>query len=151
MPLKNTISRLRQAGHKVTPQRLTIIKTFLASHETLTPSALYEKVHLIDPAIGEVTVYRTLNILSELGLICMIHTSDNSHSYVSRPPEHHDHLICSACGKVYNFTDCNVKDLENRLSSNTGFKIEDHRLDFYGRCKECLSKPSPAGHKEIAR
>jgi Fur family transcriptional regulator, ferric uptake regulator len=140
VPVKEIVQKLRRAGHKVTPQRLTIIKYFMESSELLTPSALFEKVHDLDPSIGEVTVYRTLNILSELGLICMIHTGENTHSYISRPPEHHGHLICSTCGKVLNFMNCDVSGLAKRLTSETGFEIEDHRLDFYGHCRECAGK-----------
>ena len=140
MPVKEIVQKLRQSGHKVTPQRITIIKYFIESTELLTPSALFEKVHKLDPSIGEVTVYRTLNILSELGLICMIHTGENTHSYISRPPEHHGHLICSSCGKVLNFTNCDISALASRLTFETGFKIEDHRLDFYGHCRECAAK-----------
>jgi Fur family ferric uptake transcriptional regulator len=67
----------------------------------------------------------------------MLHTGENAHSYISRPPGHHDHLICSGCGRVVNFTDCNLPGLEKRLSAETGFTIEEHRLDFYGNCREC--------------
>ena len=67
MVLDDIRVRLRQSGHKVTPQRIAIIKIVIESQELLTPSALYEKVRLVDPEVGEVTVYRTLNILSELG------------------------------------------------------------------------------------
>ena len=140
MPVKEIVQKLRLAGHKVTPQRITIIKSFMESAELLTPAALFEKVHDLDSTIGEVTVYRTLNILSGLGVICMIHTGDNCHSYISRPPEKHGHMICSACGKVLNFTNCDVSDLEKRLTKETGFKIEEHRLDFYGHCRECAEK-----------
>jgi Fur family ferric uptake transcriptional regulator len=135
--LNEIVDRLRQAGHKVTPQRVVIIKTVIESTELLTPSALYERVRQVAPEVGEVTVYRTLNILSELGMVCVVHTGENTHSYISRPPEHHDHLICSECGKVVNFTDCNVFNLEKRLVSETGFTIQDHRLDIYGKCQEC--------------
>jgi Fur family transcriptional regulator, ferric uptake regulator len=134
------ISQLRKNYHKVTPQRILIISTINASKELLTPSALYEKVHQIDPEVGEVTVYRTLNILSELGLICMIHTGENTHSYISRPLEHHGHIICTECGKVVDFSNCNLDDLEKRLMGETGFNIQEHRLDFYGKCKECTQK-----------
>jgi Fur family ferric uptake transcriptional regulator len=137
MPIEDVITMLRSSGHKVTTQRVAIIKTVLESSEHLTPSELYEKVHLVDPEVGEVTVYRTLNILSELGLLCMVHTGDNTHSYISRPPGHHGHLICSQCGKVINFTDCNLSGLEERLTAETGFAIREHRLDFYGNCREC--------------
>ena len=137
MNLSKVISQLRENSHKVTPQRVAIIRTVLESSELLTPSALYDKVKQTDAGIGEVTVYRTLNILEELGLVCVFHTEDNTHSYIGCPAEHHDHLICSDCGKVINFTHCNLRLLEERLVTETGFNINDHRLDFYGRCKNC--------------
>jgi Fur family transcriptional regulator, ferric uptake regulator len=137
MQLDDIAARLRQSGHKVTPQRIAIVKVFMESNEHLTPAALYEKVHREQPEVGEVTVYRTLNILSGLGLVCMVHTDENTHGYISRPPEHHDHLICSECGKVINFTGCNMSELEKRLEAEKGFSIREHRLDFYGKCREC--------------
>jgi Fur family ferric uptake transcriptional regulator len=137
VPLNEVIARLRRSGHKLTPQRIAIIKMVIESKEHLTPGALYEKVRQIDPEIGEVTVYRTLNILSELGLVCMVHTRENVHCYIGRPAGHHDHLICANCGKVIDFTNCNMSRLEERLSSETGFTIREHRLDFYGVCREC--------------
>jgi Fur family ferric uptake transcriptional regulator len=140
MVLEDIVKRLRREGHKVTPQRIEIIKTVIESSELLTPAALYEKVKKIDPEVGEVTVYRTLNILSELGLVCMVHTGENTHSYIGRPAEHHGHLICSGCGKVVNFTNCNTTDLEKCLASETGFTIQDHRLDFFGQCRDCAKK-----------
>lgn len=140
MNLEDTINYLRHAGHKITPQRVVIIQTVLESTELLTPSALYEKVRQADPQIGEVTVYRTLNILSDLGLVCMVNTGDNTHSYIGRPAEHHGHLICSDCGKVVNFTGCDITDLAQRLTTETGFTIYDHRLDFFGKCRECSQK-----------
>jgi Fur family ferric uptake transcriptional regulator len=137
MLLDDVKKQLRQSGHKITPQRLTIIKVVLNSTEHLTPSVIYEKAHQIDAKIGEVTVYRTLNILSELGLVCLLHTADNTHSYVASPTGHHGHIICSQCGKVVNFMNCNLQGLEKRLSSETGFDINEHHLDFYGKCQEC--------------
>jgi Fur family transcriptional regulator, ferric uptake regulator len=140
MALDEIIANLRRSGYKITPQRIAIIKTVIESSELLTPSALYEKVRHSDPEVGEVTVYRTLNMLVELGLVCMVHTGENTHSYIGRPHGHHDHLICSECGQVVNFTRCNLSRLEDRLKSETGFSIQEHRLDFYGRCQECKSK-----------
>lgn len=140
MGMKDIIKSLRQSGHKVTPQRMAIIKLVMESTEYLTPSALYTKVQKLYPEIGEVTVYRTLNILSELNFVCLVHTSDNTHGYISSPSEHHGHLICSECGKVINFTGCDLNDLEKRLRSETSFNIKEHRLDFYGECVECSHK-----------
>jgi Fur family ferric uptake transcriptional regulator len=137
MSLAEIKDRLHRAGHKVTPQRLTVIKVVLDSTEHLTPTAIYQKAHRIDTEIGEVTVYRTLNIMAELGLVCLLHTGDNTQSYVASPTGHHDHIICSECGKVANFTDCDLESLEKRLSSETGFAINEHHLNFFGKCREC--------------
>jgi Fur family ferric uptake transcriptional regulator len=138
--LQEIIKQLRNNGHKITPQRIDIVRTVLESAELLTPSAIYEKVKKTDPGVGEVTVYRTLNILESLGMVCVVHTEENTHSYISCPSEHHDHLICSDCGKVVNFTHCNLGLLEKRLAAETGFNIKDHRLDFHGWCEKCGKK-----------
>ncbi len=142
MVFSEVTALLRRSGHKLTSQRLAIIKIVMESKELLSPAALYEKVHRINPEVGEVTVYRTLNVLSDLGLVCVVHTGENTHSYISRPQEHHDHLICSKCGKVVDFMNCNVSELEHRLMSETGFAIHEHRLDFYGVCDRCKERAS---------
>jgi Fur family transcriptional regulator, ferric uptake regulator len=148
--LAEITKRLHKAGHKVTPQRLTIISVILESAELLTPAAVFKKVQAKDSQIGEVTVYRTLNILAETGLVCVLHTDGNVQSYIGRPTEHHDHLICSGCGKVVNFTDCNILDLEKRLKTETGFNIREHRLDIYGTCGQCSTKKSNKGQASAA-
>ena len=137
MPLADILTRLKQYGYKATPQRLAVVKAIGQSEEHLTPMALYHKVRQEHPQIGLVTVYRTLSILTELGLICEVRTGEKMRSYVCRPAEHHDHLICSGCGKVVNFTDCNVAELAQRLTSETGFAIEEHHLEFLGHCRDC--------------
>jgi Fur family transcriptional regulator, ferric uptake regulator len=137
MRINDITRKLRRSGHKVTPQRVSIIKTLLESNEALTPAGLFQRIRLSDPTVGEVTVYRTLNILSEIGLVCTVSTAENAAAYVARPGGHHDHLICSGCGKVVDFRDCNVSELESRLASETGFVIKEHRLDLYGLCPRC--------------
>jgi Fur family ferric uptake transcriptional regulator len=88
-----------------------------------------------------VTIYRTLEILAELELVCEVHVGGNCRSYLlRRPREHHHHLVCSQCGTVVDFTDCDLSGLEDRISKDNGFTIEGHILEFIGRCREC-SKP----------
>jgi Fur family ferric uptake transcriptional regulator len=135
---KKTLARLKQFGYKVTPQRVAVLRAIANTREHLTPLALYEKVCQEQPGIGLVTVYRTLNILGELGLVCEVtHSGENTRSYVVSPLEHHGHLICTECGRVFDFTGCNLDELEQRLSGETGFTIEDHRLEFFGYCRDC--------------
>ena len=129
---------LREHGNKLTPQRHLVLQVIAASHEHLTPENIYEKSLLIDPGIGRVTVYRTLDLLNKLGLVCTVHSKDGCRSYMMRrPAEHHHHLICSGCGKVVDFTDCNLVDTEKKLIKASGFDIQGHLLEFYGVCHDC--------------
>ena len=135
---KRTEQELRKHGYKLTPQRRSIIATIAGSHEHLTPSAIYKKVNLDNPSIGLVTIYRTLEILEKLDLICEMHAGGSCRSYLMRrPSEHHHHLICSDCGTVIDFTDCDLSDLEERLIRETKFKINGHLLEFLGQCYQC--------------
>ena len=129
---------LRQHGYKLTPQRHVILDVIAHSQEHLTPGELYEKVRQEHPGVGLVTIYRTIGILANLGLICQVHVPGDSFSYMMRrPEEHHHHLVCSQCGKVADFTDCDLTGLEDRLSQGTGFEIQSHLLEFHGRCPDC--------------
>jgi Fur family ferric uptake transcriptional regulator len=129
---------LRKHGYKVTPQRRVIIGVIISSHEHLTPAALHERVLREDPSLGLVTIYRTIEILTELGFICEMHTGGSCRSYLMRrPSEHHHHLICSDCGKVIDFTACDLEKLERRLAQENSFKISSHLLEFLGQCRQC--------------
>lgn len=135
---KKIENELRHHGYKITQQRRAIIKNIIKSSEHLTPADMHARVCHEHPSIGLVTVYRTLEILSGLGLICEMHAGGNCRSYlVRRPSEHHHHLICSDCGRVIDFTDCDLDELERRLSRETSFKINGHLLEFLGQCRSC--------------
>jgi Fur family ferric uptake transcriptional regulator len=128
---------LRQHGYKLTPQRRAVIGAIAASQDHLTPAAIYERVHQDHSTIGLTTVYRTLEILAKLELICELHAGGSCRSYTIGAPEHHHHLICSNCGEVIDFTGYDLSSLEQRLSRETGFEIEGHLLEFIGRCRNC--------------
>ena len=138
MSVKTIARVLRERGFKMTTQRRAILKVITALREPLTPVAIYEHVRRDFPSIGVVTVYRTLDVLSELDLLCQVHGVEGCRSYVVRRPSgHHHHAVCSSCGKVIDFKSCDLGPLERRLSSETGFKIEGHLLEFSGVCREC--------------
>ena len=131
-------SVLKKNGYKLTPQRRAILTAMALSSEHLSPSALFTRVNKMHSGIGLVTIYRTLDILVNLGLACKVHTEDNSASYIMRRPlEHHHHLVCSKCGSVIDFVECDLSSLERTLAAKTGFKIESHLLEFTGCCREC--------------
>jgi Fur family ferric uptake transcriptional regulator len=135
---KKIAALLREHGYKLTRQRRAVLNVIALSRDHLTPAAIYQKVYRENPGIGLVTVYRTLALLAELGLICEVHVGGSCRSYlIRRPSEHHHHMICSECGAVVDFTDCNLGELEERLSQETGFEIDGHLLEFLGHCQNC--------------
>ena len=135
---RKVVAELRGHGYKFTPQRRAVIQVIASTQDHLTPATIYDKVHQEHPNIGLVTIYRTLEILDKLGLICEVHSGGNCRSYlVRRPSQHHHHLLCSNCGLVVDFADCDLGQLADRLSQETGFKMESHLLEFLGRCPTC--------------
>jgi Fur family ferric uptake transcriptional regulator len=138
---KKMLAALKQRGYKLTPQRQAVVRAILLSPYHLSPADIYEKVSQLYPGIGVVTVYRTLEILTRLGLICELHTGGDSRSYVVRESkEHHHHLICTGCGKVIYFTSCGLEKLSQRLSREVNFEIKTHLLEFFGRCHSCRGR-----------
>jgi Fur family ferric uptake transcriptional regulator len=134
---KKITTTLKNHGYKLTPQRRAIISAIASSLDHLTPTALYQKVRQEYPTIGLVTIYRTLDILAELELICELHAGGSCRSYTIAAPGHHHHLICVECGEVIDFSGYNLDELEKRLCQETGFEIEGHLLEFIGRCQNC--------------
>jgi Fur family ferric uptake transcriptional regulator len=134
---RQIISDLKQHGYKLTPQRRAVIRIVTSTNDHLTPTDIHEKLAELYPGTGLVTVYRTLEILSELGLICEVHAGGSCRSYTMGSQQHHHHLICSGCGTVVNFTGYHLDKLEENLSKESGFRIDGHLLEFVGLCRNC--------------
>ena len=137
--------RLQARQHKMTPQRQTVLQVFL-DHPGEHLSA--EDVHGIlrndKSEIGLATVYRSLELLSELGILQKLEFGDGCSRYevnTTNPQEHHHHhLICQKCGKVIEFEDDLLDNLEADIQEKLGFKVTDHQVKFFGVCKECQEK-----------
>jgi Fur family ferric uptake transcriptional regulator len=129
---------LREHGYKLTPQRHALLRVIASHHDHLSPEEIYKIARQEYPDIGRVTIYRTLELLNKLNLVCRVHSPDGCRSYMMRrPTEHHHHLVCSGCGRAVDFTDCDLSKLEKALADKTGFTVEGHLLEFYGRCQDC--------------
>ena len=134
---RKAITELRRQGYKITPQRRAVIRVVTASPDHLTPLAIYHRVQQEYPGIGLVTVYRTLDILDGLGFLCELHASHSCRSYTVGTPEHHHHLVCSSCQRVVAITDCGLEEMMQNVAGETGFRIDDHLLEFAGLCPSC--------------
>ena len=134
---KKLAAILSKKGYKLTSQRKAVLDVVAGSSGHFTPAEVHRQVVEDHPGIGLVTVYRTLQTLAELHLICRVHCEGNEQSFTLAPFGHHHHMICSECAAVVDFTDCDLSALEEKLSRDTGFKIETHLLQFSGICRQC--------------
>lgn len=136
--------RLKENGYKFTSQRVLVYNSFLNNkNKHLTTEEVFHAVSQIDKSIGIATVYRTVQLFYELGLINQINFGDNITRYEIKlnDKEHtHHHLICLKCGKVQEVKIDLLEDLEQEVEKNKRFKIVDHQLKFTGYCKECYEK-----------
>lgn len=131
--------RLRQAGQRVTNQRLAVSAALAETRQQVTAQELWERMRPGHPSLGRATVFRTLESLSEAGLARRLERDGHVYAYVACRPAHHHHLSCRVCGTVTEVGEELVVDLSRRARRELGFEIEDARLDFYGVCRDCLA------------
>ncbi|MDD4112467.1 MAG: Fur family transcriptional regulator [Herbinix sp.] len=140
---------LRTNGLKVTSQRIAILEVLNnRPGKHMTAEEIYDCVRKEYPDIGLATVYRTIQMLSELSLIDKLNLDDGYVRYEigaknhENSSHHHHHLICLECGNIYAFQDDLLENLENRIHETLGFEVSDHEVKLYGLCKKCISKKS---------
>ncbi len=136
------MERLRFAGYKVTPARRAVLQVVENEHAHLNPADVWKRGQQIYPALGRATVYRTLEILTRIGVLRPIYAESGSTCYIRIEGGHH-HLICKDCGAVIEFDECISDDLATVLEDRFSFEIHSHLLEFYGSCQNCRpSRPS---------
>ncbi len=133
--------QLKEKGYKLTVQRQAVLDV-ISRHEGehLSPEEIYENVKKDYPDIGLATVYRTLILLNKLGLIYKIDFDDGRSRYElnrEREDHRHHHIICTECGSVEEVEEDLLESLENQILKNKGFIVKNHRVKFYGLCKNC--------------
>jgi Fur family ferric uptake transcriptional regulator len=139
--------RLKDNGLRVTNQRLAVLEAIASCpEEHLTAEEIFELVKVDCPDIGLATVYRTIQLLSELHLIDKVNFDDGFVRYeIGSAAENggrhrHHHLICTKCGKVVSFRDDLLEELEAKIAETCGFRVVDHEVKLFGCCEECGGK-----------
>ena len=142
---KDLVKQLRELGYRVTGPRKTIVEAVAGWRHQFTASDVCQEVARVAPSVGRATVFRTLDLLSSVGLISRVHEGDGCHGYVicsECPVGHHHHLVCSRCGLVVRVSECDLDEQSRRLAERTHFRIDGHRLEFYGVCDACMKVES---------
>jgi len=133
---------LKRNNLKFTIQREVILETLYNSDEHLTPEALHHLIQEKYPELktGIATVYRTLSLLEDSNVVTSLSFGAQGKKYELGAKEHHDHLICTECGKITEFVDEEIEKRQQVITKELGFKMCDHSMQIYGICKECQEK-----------
>jgi Fe2+ or Zn2+ uptake regulation protein len=130
-----TIRRLADKGKRITPERELLLR-IIAQNAHLDAAEIYEIARRERPRIGLATVYRTLNLLKELGVVRASELGETHRHFEVRQDEH-VHLICSCCGRV---VDMPPPEALHRMAASRGFRIERSHLEIVGLCAACQSE-----------
>ncbi len=129
---------IAREGLKTTQQRETILDFFLSSSKHMSVEELYRSVRAKHPNIGYATVCRTLKLFAGSGIAREIRIGDGQTRYEHvADGEHHDHLVCTRCGKIAEFENKTIEELQAAVAESHSFLIESHKLELYGLCAKC--------------
>ena len=135
---------LKNKGYKLTTQRRAIVDTIVESEgKHLTAEEIYDEVKKSCPEIGLATVYRTILLLEDIGILSRLHLNDGCSRYElvhSDETHRHHHLVCNECKAVFEVQDDLLDELEESIENTYGFKILDHSVKFFGICSQCCKK-----------
>jgi len=127
------VQRLALRGHRVTGSRLRVLEALVQAPAHFTVDDLVR----LAPGVGRATLFRTVKLLQDLNVVCRVLMEDGSLHYRLSTRGHHHHLVCRNCGRVEDFSKCDVSSLVEELARNTAYQIEGHWLEVYGTCASC--------------
>ncbi len=143
------LKHIQKKGLKRTAQRDLILEIFLRTEVHLSSEDLYRLVQQEDPSVCQTTVYRTLKLLSEAGLAREVRFGDNrTHYEHNYKHQHHDHMICSECGRIIEFFSAELEGIQDAMAAKHKFQITQHLLRIIGICAECRRALKEAGKEE---
>jgi Fe2+ or Zn2+ uptake regulation protein len=131
------LTQLQENGYRLTEARRAVVETVATSKRALTPVEVYDAARKDHPALGLVTVYRTLEKLEELRLIQRVHQPQGCQAFITLGEGHQHLLLCQRCGRASFFEGDELEDLIDSISQKTGYSIREHWLQLFGLCENC--------------
>ena len=129
---RNIIQRCSQSGLRMTEQRRVVAQVLETSHDHPDVEELYARAVELDPRISIATVYRTVKLFEEAGILDKLEFGDGRARYEDAERDHHDHLIDMQTGQVIEFVDLEIELLQEKIAQRLGYQLKDHRLELYG-------------------
>ena len=137
------LARLRAAGCRITPPRRAVLEVFSAGECHLSPDEVLVRARRLHPGVGRATVYRTLELLTKLGITRPLYGKDGRPCF-TRIEHGHQHVVCSRCDRVVELDSTPFAPLARQVARRTGFAIQSQLLEFYGLCQRCQRHPQTA-------
>lgn len=136
---------LAKTGARWTPEREAILEAVFAIHRHFGADELYDWLRERDHRVSRATIYRTLDLLVKSGLVSDLDLGDGRTSFEHVfGHEHHDHLICTTCGRTIEFEEGDIEQLQQAVCRRMGFRAERHSLRIFGTCKNCQAEQAAA-------
>ncbi|MDQ2692656.1 MAG: transcriptional repressor [Chloroflexota bacterium] len=137
MIAKVWLDQLQENGYRLTEARRAVVEIVAATNRALTPLEVFDFARQKNPALGLVTVYRTLEKLEELHLIQRVHQPQGCQAFIAASRTHQHLLLCQNCGEVKFFEGDDLDSLIAAISKKTGYQIREHWLQLFGLCETC--------------
>jgi Fe2+ or Zn2+ uptake regulation protein len=132
--------RLKAAGKRITPQRKLVLDTLAQADRHLDASEIYELVRRQDGQLSLATVYRTLNVLKETGVVRELHLEGEQHHYELAGPDEHSHLVCLECGRVIEVDSASLAEAVRLAARSHGFEVAAAQVELTGYCADCSQR-----------
>lgn len=132
-------------GLRLTRQRRAVVETVLAAPATMSPVQIFDAARERCPQLGLTTVYRTLEVLTEVGALRRVHGLHHCEAFAPAGAAHGHTVVCSACGLASEFTECDLQRICAAAGRETGYVITDHFLQLTGLCANCAARQERRG------
>jgi Fur family transcriptional regulator, peroxide stress response regulator len=138
--LNRLLGQLEASGRRVTNQRVAVCEALLANHGHPTAAEVYQRVQAAHPAISQATVYNTLAVLEELGLIRLLHIVGDDHAHYDLGMDAHVNAVCTRCGRITDIHTDSLEALLGLVATRSGYQLsQGEGVIVYGLCADCAS------------
>jgi Fur family transcriptional regulator, ferric uptake regulator len=131
------LEALERSEHRMTEPRRVVASLVAEQPGHFAAADLVEAAAARDLGIGRATVFRTLDVLLELGLVERLDLPSGDHAYIACEPVHHHHVVCSSCGRSQDVDDAGLRTVVRDVARQTGYRVDAHRLELFGLCPAC--------------
>ena len=137
------VGAFEQAGYRLTGPRRKLAALIAARDGHFTAEELLGKSRRGRHGVGRATIFRSLDVLADLGVVERLDLPSGEHAFVACEPAHHHHVVCSSCGRSSGVGDHGLESVAAAIGRETGYRVDTHRLELFGLCPSCQRKADP--------